>query len=98
MTAAQPEGGCPSWKCWRNAIFPQTSLVKIKIEFHGEDLGALRDWPRSPLVSLTEFDINAMLVEQRLELVLPEGGGCRHAAAWNAAFWNGKNIYDAAGE
>eukprot|EP00946_MAST-07B_sp_MAST-7B-sp1_P003688 g3688.t1 len=58
-------------------LFPQTSSVKIKIEFHGEDLGAFRGLAKVRLTGQPDriLDINAMLVEQRLELVLPEGGG-----------------------
>jgi hypothetical protein len=58
-------------------LFPQTSSMKIKIEFHGEDLGAFRGLAKVKLNGQPDrvLDINAMLVEQRLELVLPEGGG-----------------------
>ena len=58
-------------------LFPQTSSAKIKIEFHGEDLGAFRGLAKVRLTGQPDriLDINAMLVEQRLELVLPEGGG-----------------------
>lgn len=58
-------------------LFPQTRAVKIKIEFHGEDLGAFRGLAKVRLTGQPDriLDINAMLVEQRLELVLPEGGG-----------------------
>ena len=58
-------------------LFPQTSSTKIKIEFHGEELGAFRGLAKVRLTGQPDriLDINAMLVEQRLELVLPEGGG-----------------------
>ena len=58
-------------------IFPRTTSMKIKIEFHGEDLGAFRGLAKVRLNGQPDriLDINAMLVEQRLELVIPEGGG-----------------------
>ena len=58
-------------------LFPRTSSMKIKIEFHGQDLGAFRGLAKVKLNGQPDrvLDINAMLVEQRLELVLPEGGG-----------------------
>jgi hypothetical protein len=58
-------------------LFPRTSSMKIKIEFHGKELGAFRGLAKVRLNGQPDrvLDINAMLVEQRLELVLPEGGG-----------------------
>jgi len=83
LNSARPSGADPSetpnsgFGNGQGDLFPRTSEMKIKIEFHGEDLGAFRGLAKVRLNGQPDrvLDINAMLVEQRLELVLPEGGG-----------------------
>lgn len=82
MGSARPSGVDPDERSSGSGggggdLFPRTSSIKIKIEFHGQDLGAFRGLAKVVLNGQPDrvLDINAMLVEQRLELVLPEGGG-----------------------
>ena len=57
--------------------FPRKVSERVKIDFHGTEVGAFRAIAKVHMIGQPDrvLDINAMLVEQRLEFVLPEGGG-----------------------
>ncbi len=57
--------------------FPKKTSARIRIEYTGKELGAFRALAKVAMVGQPDrvLDINAQLVQQSLELVLPEGGG-----------------------
>ena len=57
--------------------FPKKTSERIRIDYTGTELGAFRALAKVRMVGQPDrvLDINAQLVEQSLELVLPEGGG-----------------------